>query len=77
MEITDGKNTHTALEPVVYQPGVQSLVLKHRLVESHRPSRGGFLTHYLVKPAFDLEKKDNPQANANQVWGWLPPPLVG
>ena len=41
------------------------------------PQRGGILANYLHPVAMDQEKKVNPNVKASDVWGFLPPPLMG
>jgi cytochrome c2 len=40
------------------------------------PAWGGDLTRYLYKHVVDKAKEVNPQVNAREAWGWLPPPLM-
>lgn len=40
-----------------------------------RPQIGGVLADYLHPVALGLEKKNNPNVKAGDVWGFLPPPL--
>ncbi|MFM9023833.1 MAG: hypothetical protein ACKON7_00575, partial [Planctomycetaceae bacterium] len=43
----------------------------------HYPARGGDLARLLFPVAFADEKQVNPNVKGDDVWGWLPPPLVG
>ena len=52
--------------------GVPSTAIKKRL-----PAHGGDLAVHLLKKVVELEKETNPNANATEAWGWVPPPLVG
>jgi cytochrome c2 len=40
------------------------------------PQVGGVLANYLHPVALNLEKKNNPNVKASDVWGFVPPPLV-
>lgn len=40
------------------------------------PQLGGILANYLHPVALALEKKNNPNVKASDVWGFVPPPLV-
>ena len=42
---------------------------------SRRPQVGGVLANYLHPVAMALEKKNNPNVKASDVWGFVPPPL--
>ena len=39
------------------------------------PANGGDLARYLYSRVIAEERKINPNAPANEAWGWLPPPL--
>ncbi len=41
------------------------------------PARGGDLTQWLLPTVVRLEKQSNSQANGDEAWGWVPPPLLG
>jgi len=41
------------------------------------PQAGGILANYLHPVALAEEKKANPNVKASDVWGFLPPPLMG
>jgi hypothetical protein len=40
------------------------------------PAWGGDLARYLFPKVVERAKKANPQVNAKEAWGWLPPPLM-
>jgi hypothetical protein len=45
--------------------------------EGYRPAVGGHLAHLLYPTAVQLLPAAQRDAKYNEVWGWLPPPLVG
>ncbi len=52
--------------------GVPAAAVTERL-----PAHGGDLALYLLPRVTALEKADNPNANATESWGWVPPALIG
>ncbi|MEO8496425.1 MAG: hypothetical protein ABI614_15260, partial [Planctomycetota bacterium] len=60
-----------------FEVGVLPLNLKPPQIEKKYGTRGGFLAKYLLQPVAAREKQVNPAAKGTEVWGWLPPPLVG
>jgi len=66
-----------ALDGHGYQVGGAALNVWGDQIAARRPAWGGFLTQYLLTPAARLEKSVNPNAKGSEVWGWLPPPLLG
>jgi cytochrome c2 len=60
----------------VYQPD-KKLEVPGGVIARKYPTQGGYLTKYLSPVAYALEKKVNPNAKGDQVYGWLPPPLMG
>ena len=67
----------TILGDKVYQTGVQPLTLPTKSIEKKYASHGGILTKYLGPKVLELEKQANPAAKGTEVYGWLPPPLLG
>jgi hypothetical protein len=66
-----------ALAGQPYQRGLQPLSAPGHTIESKFPAQGGFLARYLAPRALELEREENPRAQGNEVYGWLPPPLMG
>ncbi|MEZ6120788.1 MAG: hypothetical protein R3C28_30010 [Pirellulaceae bacterium] len=60
----------------VFQPGLSPLEIPARQIVKKRSSVGGDLTHWLRPRALEVERERNSGAEAAQVWGWLPPPLI-
>jgi len=60
-----------------YQVGGTAVSVRGDQLAARQPARGGFLTQYLLPHAARLEKSVNPNAKGSEVWGWLPPPLLG
>jgi cytochrome c551/c552 len=52
------------------------LVPENRVTAKHS-GRGGDLGHWIYPAVVSDELKVNPNAKAEEAWGWLPPPLVG
>ncbi|HEY2882547.1 MAG TPA: hypothetical protein VGJ15_08940, partial [Pirellulales bacterium] len=46
-------------------------------VTAQYSGRGGDLGHWIYPAVVSDEQKINPNAKAEEAWGWLPPPLVG
>jgi hypothetical protein len=66
-----------ALDGSGYQVGRGTVNVRGNQVAARQRARGGFLTQYLLPQVARLEKSANPNANGSQVWGWLPPRLMG
>lgn len=58
-------------------PGVRNILVPEGAIEKHYPPVGGTLARLAFPVVVAEEKKVNPQVNAGEAWGWLPPPLVG
>jgi hypothetical protein len=58
-------------------PGGQDVGVDDKLNQNspRYPQIGGVLANYLHPVALALEKKNNPNVKASDVWGFLPPPL--
>jgi cytochrome c2 len=69
-------NSPAAVGGETYQPGTKLTVPGANLSRKY-PTEGGYLTRYLSPVVYELEKKANPNAKGDQVFGWLPPPLMG
>lgn len=67
----------TALAGKPFRTGLQSLSVPVSSIEKRFGTEGGFLAKYLAPRAIQLERESNPQAKGNEVWAWLPPPLIG
>jgi cytochrome c551/c552 len=65
------------LDGSVYLTGQGAIQVAARDLVARYPASGGMLTRYLLPRVAEIEKQSNPQAKANEAWGWLPPPLVG
>jgi hypothetical protein len=65
------------LEGNAYQVGLPALEVQSAWIKRRLPTFGGDLTKWLLPRAVELEKEANPQADGKQVYGWLPPPLLG
>jgi hypothetical protein len=52
------------------------LVPENRVVAQHA-GRGGDLGRWIYPAVVADELKVNPNAKADEAWGWLPPPLIG
>lgn len=61
-------NVHTSGRTL----GIPATAITERL-----PAFGGDLALYLLPRVTALEKAENPNANATESWGWVPPPLTG
>ena len=59
-----------------YQPSTK-LEVDGQTIARKYPTQGGYLTKYLSPVVYALEKKTNPNAKGHEVYGWLPPPLMG
>jgi cytochrome c2 len=66
-----------ALDGHPYQVAVLPLKLPADVVRSRTPSDGGLLAKYLVPRVLQQAKVANPNAKGTEMWGWVPPPLVG
>lgn len=67
----------TALAGKPFRTGLQALSVPSSTIEKRFGTQGGFLAKYLAPRALQLEKESNSQAKGNEVWAWLPPPLMG
>jgi mono/diheme cytochrome c family protein len=67
----------TALAGKPFRTGLQALSVPVPSIEERFGTQGGFLAKYLAPRALELERQANPQAKGNEVWAWLPPPLMG
>ena len=56
--------------------GKNPLVPENRVTAKYS-GRGGDLGRWIYPVVVADEKKVNPNAKAEEAWGWLPPPLVG
>ncbi len=60
----------------IRQAGLQNLMVpKSAVVKKYEP-RGGYLGRLIFPAVVKDEKEVNPNAKADEAWGWLPPPLV-
>ncbi len=59
-----------------WSSGLQNLLVPESVVEKKYEPVGGFLARLAYPVVVTEEKKVNPQAKADEAWGWLPPPLV-
>jgi cytochrome c2 len=65
-----------AVEGDTYQSGTKIEIPGHTITRKF-PTEGGYLTKYLSPVVYQLERQKNPNAKGNEVYGWLPPPLMG
>lgn len=65
------------LDGNAFEVGVLPLNPKASEVATQRSSRGGFLAKYLARHVVKREMLVNSAAKGTEVWGWLPPPLMG
>jgi cbb3-type cytochrome oxidase cytochrome c subunit len=56
--------------------GKMPLVPENRVTKEY-PGRGGDLGRWIYSVVVADERKSNPNAKAEEAWGWLPPPLIG
>jgi len=56
--------------------GKMPLVPENRVTKQYA-GRGGDLGRWIYSVVVSDEKKVNPNAKAEEAWGWLPPPLIG
>jgi cytochrome c2 len=56
--------------------GLQNLLIPESRIEQRYLQVGGYLPRLAFPVAVLEEKKANPNAKADEAWGWLPPPLV-
>jgi cytochrome c551/c552 len=61
----------------VRQAGRQRLLVPEERVEKRYPPFGGYLARLIYPTVVAAEKEVNSNVNADEAWGWLPPPLVG
>jgi cytochrome c2 len=67
--------------------GLQSLLVPMKRVAKQYPTAaelkenpagyGGYLPRLIYTSVLAQERQSNPNAKADEAWGWLPPPLVG
>jgi mono/diheme cytochrome c family protein len=57
--------------------GLQRVLVPEAAIEKRFPAWGGFLARLAHPVVVAEEKKNNPNQNPDEAWGWLPPPLVG
>jgi cytochrome c2 len=60
-----------------WQAGLQNLIIPESTIKKRYPPVGGFLARLAFATAVAEERKANPNAKADEAWGWLPPPLKG
>ena len=68
----------TLIDGQVWLAGGTDVAVNEKLnppPQGRRPQNGGVLANYLHPVATALEKKNNPNVKASDVWGFLPPPL--
>jgi len=61
----------------VREAGLDKLQVPETAIEKHFPPFGGFLSRLAYPVVVEEGKKANSNLNVDEVWGWLPPPLVG
>ena len=59
------------------RPACRTCWCPSRAIEKRYPPIGGFLARLAYPAVVAAEKTINPNAKADEAWGWLPPPLVG
>jgi cytochrome c551/c552 len=59
------------------QAGLQNILVPESRIEKRYPPLGGFLARLAYPAVVATEKEANPNAKADEAWGWLPPPLAG
>ncbi|HEY2826404.1 MAG TPA: c-type cytochrome, partial [Pirellulales bacterium] len=57
--------------------GSKNPLVPQNRVTAQYSGRGGDLGHWIYPAVVSDEQKINPNAKAEEAWGWLPPPLVG
>jgi hypothetical protein len=57
--------------------GLQNILVPESRIEKRFPAFGGTLAQLAYPAVVAAEKAVNPNAKADEAWGWLPPPLVG
>ncbi len=57
--------------------GSKNPLVPESRVTAKNPGRGGDLGRWIYPAVVSDELKVNPNAKAEEAWGWLPPPLVG
>ncbi|MDG2382912.1 MAG: hypothetical protein P8N76_14680 [Pirellulaceae bacterium] len=67
----------TLLDGEPYQVGLNPLEIPASSIVKRSPTYGGDLTKWLLPRIVDIARKNDPQADAKQAYGWLPPPLLG
>ncbi len=59
------------------QAGLQNILVPESRIVKRYPQLGGYLPRWAYATVVSEERKVNPNAKAEEAWGWLPPPLVG
>jgi cbb3-type cytochrome oxidase cytochrome c subunit len=60
-----------------WQAGMQNLLIPEATIQKRYPQVGGVLARLAYPTVVAEELKVNPNAKADEAWGWLPPPLRG
>jgi cbb3-type cytochrome oxidase cytochrome c subunit len=60
-----------------WQAGLQNLLVPESTIVKRFAPVGGFLPRVAYAAVVAEELKVNPNAKADEAWGWLPPPLFG
>ena len=53
------------------------MIIPEAAIEKRYEPIGGFLARLAYPTVVAEERKTNPNAKADEAWGWLPPPLKG
>ena len=65
------------LEGKPWLVGAKNPLVPENRVEAKYAGRGGDLGRWIYPVVVADELKVNPNAKAEEGWGWLPPPLIG
>ncbi len=60
-----------------WQAGLQNLLIPESTIQKKYEPVGGFLARLAYPAVIANERITNPNAKADEAWGWLPPPLKG
>ncbi len=60
-----------------WQAGLQNILIPEAVIKKRYEPVGGFLARLAFPVVIANERVTNPNAKADEAWGWLPPPLKG